>query len=230
MRLTICDDGIACPAGCDAHFLMNSSDNGTRYAFRPDSSRDAPKVCILNHECTICFGEGDHSCMSAKYRGGGPSKGTFDFTPAFYEAMCPRSDIPDALKRQCRALDQAVKALGYNARVNCFATPDHPNCRTVVAQAAAAQRDDTPKREKCLSLGEAAYNQQQTDAREQRVDGCNYSKLLLGGSAAKKWHRLLPAACRPGTFVDPFGLDCCSADVRFAASVDPECRPFFPRP
>src|SRR5690242_15808167 len=44
MRLTIYDDGIACPAGCDAHFVMNSSDNGTRYAFRPYSARDAPKV------------------------------------------------------------------------------------------------------------------------------------------------------------------------------------------
>jgi hypothetical protein len=51
---------------------------------------------------------------------------------------------------------------------------------------------------------------------------------MLGGSATKHWHLLLPAACREGTYVDRFGLDCCSADIRFAASNHPECAAFFP--
>ena len=62
MRLTIYDDGISCPANCDAHFVMNRADNGTSFAFRPDSGRTAPQRCPVNEDCTICFDESDGSC------------------------------------------------------------------------------------------------------------------------------------------------------------------------
>src|SRR5690348_13816470 len=79
MKLTVYDDGRACPADCDAHFVMNAKNNGTRQAFRLGGSRHDPKKCVSGEDCTICFGEADDSCMTARYRGGGPPAGTFDF-------------------------------------------------------------------------------------------------------------------------------------------------------
>jgi len=229
IKLTIYDDGVACPGNCDAHVVLNNRDNGTRYAYRVGATRSAPQACILGQECEICFGEADTSCMVARYRGGGPPVGTFDFTPAFYQVNCAKVSIPAALRRQCGALDRAVRAFGYDTRVNCFAAPQNPKCVAVIAASSAAQKSDMPKRLACLSEGESAYNRSQVDAKERRALDCNYSELSLGGSGAKRWKLLLPAACRPGTSVDKFGLDCCSADERFAASNHPECAAFYPR-
>lgn len=229
MKLTIYDDGISCPENCDAHVVFNPSDNGTRFAFAPGSSRARPSKCETGSICTICFGEADNTCMNARFRGGGPRAGTFDFTPAFYRDNCPRSGIPAALKRQCRSLDSAVKKTGYLQRMNCFATPDHPKCAATFAAAQAAQDGDIPKRERCIALGEAAYNAAQHDPAERRANNCNYTQLPLGGSGTRRWRKLLPGACRSGTYVDPYGLDCCSGDVRFAAANHPECIAFFPK-
>jgi hypothetical protein len=227
MQLTGYDDGVSCPANCDAHVVMNPGDNATRYAHSPDSSRASPKLCVNGKECVICFGEADASCMSATYRGGGPDPGRFDFTPAFYQANCGRSDIPSALKAQCASLDKAAARLGYTKRTNCIATPTVDKCKQLIADAQLKQDADVVKRNSCLK-DETAYNKGQTDPKEKRTNECNYSLLLLGGSGRKHWHLLLPAACRPGTYVDRFGLDCCSSDVRFAAANHPECLPFFP--
>jgi len=161
------------------------------------------------------------------YRGSGPPQGTFDFTPAFYQQYCPRTDVPKALQDQCKALDNSVTAHGYDKRINCFAQPSNAKCTAVLAAAKAKQDADIPKRNQCLK-GEATYNSAQKDPNEKRTFGCNYSLLLLGGSPQKQWHILLPAACRTGTYVDPSGLDCCSADVRVAAENHPECVTFFP--
>jgi hypothetical protein len=113
MRLTIYDDGLSCPGNCDAHVVMSAQDNGTRNAFRPGSSRNAPQRCVPGESCTICFGNADDSCVTVLYRGEGPRPGTFDFTPSFYDASCPRADIPTALRRQCASVDRAVANLGY---------------------------------------------------------------------------------------------------------------------
>ncbi len=67
MKLTIYDDGISCPGGCDSHVVMNGTDNGTRFAFSPDSTRQNPDKCVNGSECRICFGEADDSCMTAVY-------------------------------------------------------------------------------------------------------------------------------------------------------------------
>lgn len=229
IKLTIYDDGVACPGNCDAHVVLNNHDNGTRYAYRLGATRSAPQACIPGHECEICFGEADTSCMVARYRGGGPPVGTFDFTPAFYQVNCGKGSIPLALRRRCGSLDRAVRAFGYDARVNCFTSPQNPKCDAIIAASRAAQQADVPKRQACLREGEPAYNQSQVDPNQRRALNCNYSQLSLGGSGAKRWRLLLPAACRAGTSVDKFGLDCCSADVRFAASNHPECAAFYPR-
>ncbi|PWT80589.1 MAG: hypothetical protein C5B44_05155 [Acidobacteria bacterium] len=229
MVLTIYDDGLSCPYECDAHVVMFHSDNGTRYAFTPDSSRSAPHPCTVGQECKICFSEDDKSCMVARYRGDGPKAGRFDFTPAFYAENCQKPDIPEALKKQCISLDNAANRLGYTNSINCFTSPNDSKCKALMENAKAAQTADIPKRNKCLSMGQDAYNRSQADPKERRANDCNYSDLRLGGKPGNRWRRLLPAACRTGTFVDQFGLDCCSADVRFAAANHPECRAFFPK-
>ena len=230
MKLTIYNDGLSCPGGCDAHVVLNPADNGTRYAFSPDSSRGTPKKCVKGQACRICFGQADSSCMTTLYRGGGPPAGTFDFTPAFYAAECAKPSDPEALRRQCAALDQAVRQRGYDTRINCFSQPDHPKCGDILQKARAAQAADTPKRAQCLAIGEAAYNKKQSDPKERRALDCNYSQLSLGGSGTRTWRRLLPGACPAGAFVGQDGLDCCTADVRYAAHVHRECAQLYPAP
>lgn len=229
MMLTIYDDGLSCPSMCDAHVVMFHPDNGTRYAFAPTSSRSAPQPCVAGQECKICFSEDDKSCMLARYRGDGPKAGRFDFTPAFYKENCAKPDIPKALKKQCGTLDNTASRLGYTDSINCFTSPNDTKCQALMENARAAQGADIPKRDKCLSMGQKAYNKAQVDPKERRANECNYSDLRLGGKPGNRWRRLLPAACRAGTFVDQFGLDCCSSDVRFAAANHPECRAFFPK-
>jgi hypothetical protein len=230
MQLTIYDDGRSSPGDCDAHVVFYPSDNGTRYAFQPSSSRLNPAACVEGNLCRICFGEADSSCMDALYRGGGPKAGRFDFTPAFYQANCSRTDIPAALRAQCDSLDSAAKKLKYSTAINCFLTPNDAKCVKATEQASAAQAADMPKYNSCIALGQTKFNAAQSDPKERRSNECNYSALALGGHPGNRWRLLLPAACRPGTYVDQFGLDCCSSDVRFAAANHPECRAFFPNP
>lgn len=228
IKLTIYDDGLSCAANCDAHVVMFRTDNGTRYAFRPDSSRSHPQKCVSGEDCVICFGEANATCMHARYRGNGPSVGRFDFTPAFYSENCPRADIPTALREQCNSLDQAASRLRYVDAINCFNSPGDPKCKAIMTSSRAAQEADIPKRKQCIQVGQKKYNASQSDPKERRANDCNYSELSLGGKPGKRWRLLLPAACRLGTFVDRFGLDCCSGDIRFAAANHPECKAFFP--
>lgn len=228
LKPTIYDDGLSCPNNCDAHVVFSPSENGTRYAFSPETTRQRPSACVSGHECRICFDESDQSCITVLYRGNGPHKGRFDFTPAFYEANCNRHDLPNALVRECRAQEHAVASHHYDTAINCFDQPAHPRCQSVMQAAKAAREADEPKYAKCLSAGEAAYNQSQTNMNERRTNECAYTLSLSGGNG--KWHRLLPAACRPDTYVDRYGLDCCSRSARFAAANHDECLAFFPKP
>lgn len=232
MRLTMYADGHSCPGGCDAHVVINSADNGTRQAFDPSSSRRSPRRCQSGNTCTICFGDSDSSCMEVRYRGGGPPAGTFDFTPAFYDANCGTTGIPAALASKCAALDAAVRASGYDRRINCFNQPGDPRCAAILASGQARRAADEPKRARCLSIGQSAFNAEQTSPRERRSNACNYTADRLGGpnSNGVTWRLLLPAACPAGSFVGRDGLDCCSASTRFVAGIHPECAAFFPRP
>lgn len=230
MRLTIYDDGLSCPSGCDAHVVVNPADNGTRFVSDLASSRSSPRKCVTGSDCRICFGDADATCMPAMYRGGGPPRGKIDATPAFYAANCGRTGIPAALAAQCAALDQAIRRNGYDRRANCLAGASDPRCSAIIARAAAAAATDVPLFAACRRMGEDRYNAQQSDPRLRRSNRCLYSKMSLGGpnSRGVRWKILLPAACRPGTYTGRDGLDCCSSDTRFAASIHPECSGFFP--
>jgi hypothetical protein len=229
MRLTIYDDGLSCPGGCDAHVVANPADNGTKFVSEPTSPRTSPRACVAGRPCRICFADAAASCMTALYRGGGPSRGTIDATPAFYAANCGRPGIPAQLAAQCASLDRAVAGSGYDRKVNCLASTADPRCTRVLAAASAARAADAPRFASCRSLGEGPYNAAQSDPRLRRSNDCLYSRMSLGGpnSHGTRWRILLPAACRPGTFVGRDGLDCCSADLRFAASAHPECSAYF---
>ncbi len=229
---TIYDDGMACPGGCDAHVVMHRDHNGTHHAFLPSSSAAQPKKCINGEPCRICFSDDPSSCVTATYRGSGPPKGKFDFTPQFYAEHCGKKGIPALLTGQCEALDQAIRTHGYDQRLNCFDRPEDSRCLATMARAREAFYEDRQQWEECQRLGEAAFNRLQPDDSTRRIHGCGYSKQRRGGpnSRGVRWRVLLPGACRPGTLVGRDGLDCCSADLRFAASVHPECAKYFPRP
>jgi hypothetical protein len=230
MRITIYDDGKSCPGDCDAHFVANPADNGTRFVSDPASPRANPRRCVAGQACRVCFGNDDSTCMTALYRGGGPSPRTIDATPSFFAAHCNRPGNPSALVAYCRSLDRAVAANGYDRRVNCIAEPTDPRCTAIIARARAAQAEDEPRYAECRRLGEAAYNRRQSDPRRRRSLACAYSFQSLGGpnSRGTRWRLLMPGACRPGTYVGRDGLDCCSADIRFAASNHRECSIYFP--
>lgn len=229
--ITIYDDGHSCPGGCDAHVVMHNSVNGTIHAYSVASSRTAPAKCVNGRECTICFSHEPDSCLVTTYRGSGPPKTKFDFTPAFFRDYCGRTNIPNQLRTYCSQMERNVKRLGYDARVNCFKNSTDTACKTIMSNALDAQSRDGMEREKCLRLGETAYNASQPDKNMHRTFNCDYSRLSLGGpnSSGVRWKKLLPGACRPGTHVGRDGFDCCTADEKFAANIHPECSAFYPR-
>lgn len=231
MRATMYDDGLACPGDCDAHVVFAPRHNGTRNAFRrPLAGRSAPKDCIVGEFCMICFDEPDGSCLSVLYRGSGPPEGTFDFTPAFFDEYCDRPVLPARLATTCRELEIAVIRLGYDRHTNCFDLPSDENCAAILTEADRLKALDVSERLACLAEGEAAYNARQTDRAMQRALDCNYERFASGGpnSAGVTWRRLLPGACREGSFVGRDGLDCCSGNLLAAAALHPECRRYFP--
>jgi hypothetical protein len=224
---TLYDDGIACPGGCDAHVVFSEKHNGTANAFLPGTSRTNPGNCTVGDNCVICFDESDDSCMEATYRGGGPPAGRFDFTPAFFTKTCPLPRLPEVLKVMCQRMESDKKKY-ESERVSCFEHVDHKNCVDVIKAAKKAREADTPERAACLAEGQAAYNRRQPDEKK-RINACNYEFLRRGSnSRGDKWHMLLPAACREGTFVGSFGTDCCYGDWYSAAHLHPECAVFFP--
>lgn len=83
VRLTIYDDGLSCPGNCDAHVVFHSTLNGTQYAHNPASKSVPFEKCVTGQLCNICFASDLKQCMKVMYRGGGPTKMTFDFTPNF---------------------------------------------------------------------------------------------------------------------------------------------------
>jgi hypothetical protein len=233
MRPTMYDDGLACPGDCDAHVVFASRHNGTRNAFLPPlSARATPKACKVGEACMICFDDSDASCMEVLYRGAGPHERTFDFTPAFYTEACGRSGLPQALQNACAELQAAVRKRGYDQRVSCFNAPEHSTCSGLMTRANEEQEADRRERAACLAEGQTPYNARQTDRAKHRAHGCNYERFGTGGPNSKgnTWRKLLPGACREGTFVGRDGLDCCSNNLFAAASLHPECSVYFPKP
>jgi hypothetical protein len=231
MRPTIYDDGLACPGNCDAHVVFSVQYNGTAHAFKPPlANRARPEKCVVGQQCMICFDKDDANCMTALYRGSGPDKGRFDFTPAFFREACVRPSLPRQLAAKCRAVEAAMLKLGYDRRINCFVAPDDAACVSIVRESERLRSEDRTERDACLREGLSRYNARQTDPSKQRSDACNYERFGTGGpnSKGERWSRLMAGTCRDGSYVGRDGLDCCSNDPFAAAAMHPECSMFFP--
>lgn len=221
---TVYHDGGACPGDCDAHVVFHPAYNGTWAA-----SYNGGK-CEWGGPCTICFRKEAGSCLTTTYRGGGPSLGRFDFTPAFLEENCHKEDLPNELSSMCGWINRRIN--GYaSERINCFTVPERAECVDVIAAANAVRKQDIPAFVQCEKMGEKAYNAAQPDATTRRIYGCRYSKLITGGpnSKGERWHELLPAACGRDGYVGRFGTDCCTSNLYQAAAFHPECTAFFPK-
>src|SRR6185312_2248714 len=179
MKPTIYDDGKSCPNNCDAHVVFHKSHNGTKNAFDPTSSRTSPTACVVGKSCMLCFSAADNSCMTATYRGGGPARGRFDFTPAYFDENCPKPNLPAAFGAMCREAAPGINRL--NRLVNCVANPDDPKCATVITAARTRQSNDEVFYNECKQLGEAAFNRKYRDQpARQRSNDCAYEKVGTG--------------------------------------------------
>lgn len=231
MTATAYEDGIACPGGCDAHVVFHPDLNGTANAYAPPmASRRSPDKCVSGEACVICFDMAGSSCMTLRYRGSGPPRGRFDFTPALLELYCGLAETPEALARQCAAI--AATSRRYQGRRNCIADKASAECAAMMAAAEVDRARDGVERAHCLALGgDRAYNAQQADETLHRTFGCNYFLNRKGrNSSGDSWFKLAPGACRAGTYVGRDGLDCCSLSLVAAAAFDPECRGYFIEP
>jgi len=226
-KLTIYDDGRSCPANCDAHVVFHPSLNGTKYAHAPGTTAPNLGACGVDSDCEICFEDDGSECITTKYRGSGPGRETFDLTPAFYEAWCSQSAIPTRLNEKCDELRRTASSL--SGRINCIKHPEHHLCETLMNEAVRAKNADTPLYTECRRQGQSNYNEGRP-AEEKRAHACGYEFESNGGpnSRGLTWRRLLPGACREGTFVGRDGLDCCSGREFIDAALGRECRLFYP--
>lgn len=229
VRLTIYNDGLSCPANCDAHVVFHHSLNGTQYAHDPSSTSESFAKCKIGSICRLCIEPGGKQCLETIYRGEGPSRMTFDFTPAFYTEVCESTPKQKLLAAKCSELKSAAKQLV--GRVNCIASPSANECLAQIESAIAIQLADRKKYDQCMKTGENIYNASQPKM-EQRVYKCAYEMHATGGPNSKgiTWRKLLPGACREGTFVGRDGLDCCSGNPLKDGPLGPECEAFYPKP
>ena len=228
VRLTIYDDGLSCPAACDAHVVFHKSLNGTEFAHALQSAGSPYSKCVEGGICRLCLESGGKQCLEATYRGGGPTANTFDFTPRFYQSACATTPAQPELARKCLELKKAAASL--EGRKNCIAQPDSQGCQALIEQAIAARQADRVEFDKCKAVGEGPYNITKTPA-QQRTNHCSYERHGTGGPNSKgtTWKRLMPGACRDGTFVGRDGLDCCSGVLLADGPLSLECKCFYPK-
>ena len=224
IRLTIYSDGLSCPANCDSHVVFQDALNGTEFAHKPGTNTGK---CIRGEKCRICIESGGQQCLEVMYRGTGPGKKTFDFTPAFYKETCVSTPNQPALATKCFELKRAAK--NFEDRINCIADPENAKCKQIIASANAKRELDLPKFKECLAVGEKTFNKDKANP-EKRTHSCAYELIGTGGPNSKgtTWKKLLPGACRAGTFVGRDGLDCCSGYIFEDGPMDLECRGFYP--
>lgn len=227
VRLTIYDDGLSCPSNCDSHVVFHPTLNGTQYAHHPDTKQSPFRKCVSGEKCHICFASHLNQCMEVMYRGGGPSKMTFDFTPSFYSDSCPGAETHTVLRNKCKELKLSEQSLA--GRVNCIKEQNNGRCTQLIATARAAKDADLPLYESCREQGETKFNVAHPKD-EQRSLACAYEKFGTGGPNSKgtTWRKLLPAACREGSFVGKDGLDCCNGIPFADGPLGRECRSFYP--
>lgn len=228
VRLTIYDDGLSCPAGCDAHVVFHPTINGTEFAHSPSTPAPPYEKCLVGQKCALCLESGTKQCLVAIYRGGGPTFKTFDFTPRFYQTACASVPEQPALAKKCDELKRAATTL--KDRKNCIAEPETTGCKEIVDQASLSQKTDRAEYLNCKDIGENKYNLTKSP-HMQRSLGCAYETNGTGGPNSKgtTWKRLLPGACRDGTFVGRDGLDCCSGITLADGPLALECSRFYPK-
>ena len=229
IKLTIYDDGLSCPGGCDAHVVFDPSLNGTEFAHMPSTPTRPFSKCELGSECRICFVSDEQQCMNVMYRGAGPSKNTFDLTPSFYEKACNAAGIPTILRTKCAEFEVASASL--NERKNCFHENSDEPCKSLIDAARVQQERDSKLYQECKLQGEAKYNAK-LPISQRRSNDCAYELKGTGGPNSKgaTWKRLLPGACRPGTYVGKDGLDCCNGNPFSDGPLGIECHGFYPKP
>ncbi len=229
MQVTVYDDGKACPGNCDSHVVFASRHNGTLNAYKPTSSRRRPQKCQRGEKCRICFSGSSSDCIDVTYRGGGPPKNRFDFTITFFAENCQRRDLPNKLRAKCRRLKRNVETL--KTRINCFADPEHSQCKTLMEKAYERKRKDEILYNECKKLGQEAFNRKyQNQPTLKRDLECAYSanrRFLPDGT---RYRPLLDGACRGKDLVGKYGLDCCSEKLFKSAMDITECSVYFPKP
>jgi len=223
MIATSYDDGKACPGNCDSHVVFNKVHNGTINAHMANT-RGITKKCKIGKKCKICFNKEKNSCIDVMYRGTGPAKGRFDFTPNFYKANCNKKNLPKELKSKCRSIKNNITAYTKD-RINCFTNPHNALCKDIIKDAKNEKRKDYKYYKECKKMGNSKFNLKYKNSKYlQRKYNCTYEKY----PNEQKWVKLLPASCKQGSFVGERGLDCCSKSIYSVATFPSECKKYFP--
>jgi hypothetical protein len=228
VRLTVYDDGLSCPGNCDAHAVFDPELNGTEFAHDPKTTVAPFAACTLGSPCLLCIKSGGKECFTTTYRGAGPTKNTFDLTPAFFEQTCQSLPEVDALKNKCKELERSAATL--QGRINCFHESESAACKSMMKAAVAMQIADRATYDECKRVGEKAFNEAHVEG-QRRSNDCAYELKGTGGpnSGGTVWRKLLPGACRAGTLVGRDGLDCCSGIALRDGPLGAECHGFYPK-
>jgi hypothetical protein len=157
--------------------------------------------------------------MEAMYRKGGPEKGRFDFTPAFYAANCGRAALPTPFAQECQLLMSEYEKIA-KTNIYCPHDPTARGCTDVIKKAEAQKAADKNIYDECRVNSMAFNKKYAADRAKQRSEDCAYEVLRTGGPNRyhQTWPRLMPAACQAGAYVDSDGLDCCDETTMSAAA------------
>ena len=225
VRMTMYADGKSCPGDCDQHVVFDQAMNGTEFAHVPGSAKPFQK-CKVNADCEICLESSLKQCLIVLYRGAGPTHGTFDMTPAFYESRCALPNIPALLKTKCKELERA--AAGLKDRINCIKDAENVACKETMDVARSMQRADLSIYKQCKAEKQDNFNKGKP-IEQRRDNDCAYELKGTGGPNSKGifWRKLLPGACRVESYVGRDGLDCCSGSTLADGPLGLECLAFY---
>jgi hypothetical protein len=223
-KVTVYDDGLACPGNCDAHVVFSPDHNGTHHAFLPSSTNKNPKKCIINEMCTICFSNDKKSCLKTIYRGNGPHKNRFDFTPDFFKKVCSDNNLPNPIRAKCVEITRNSEFL--TSKLNCFLNKTSNLCKYIMKKSMNRKALDVPLYKKCKLIGSKEFNKIYSNEMH-RTSDCAYSKQSRSLSNGNKYKPLLDGACREDEYVGKYGFDCCSKDTMKSAIDITECGIYF---
>jgi len=151
-KATVYDDGKSCPGGCkEPHVVFDLRDNGIARAHAPDSKSGEFKPCVKGRRCRICFkiGNDPKDCMEETFHGGGPARGRFDFSVAFFRKRCGEAH-PKPVADMCAYINRQHG--NYKNRFNCFTHAEDPRCKKVIDDAKRAKLEDLADHTKCKAV------------------------------------------------------------------------------